>query len=168
MRQTAVTNVIDAPRELVFDYLADIANHAEFTDHFVKDFRLERLESRGVGAAARFRLTSPVLSPLGLDVWTELVVAELERPHRIQLNGRAGRIGRVAVDVVYRLTLEDPGMTRVDLVLTSNPTAAPDRLREMLGGRLWLTFQCRRALKRLKLILEQGQPSTHAVGVAAG
>jgi hypothetical protein len=155
MRQT-VTNVIDAPRERVFDYLADIANHAEFTDHFMKDFRLERLEPRGVGAAARFRLTAPVLSHLGLDVWTELVMAELESPHRIQLNGRAGRIGRVAVDVAYRLTQEDPGMTGVELTFASNPTAPPDRLREMLGGRLWLMLQCRRALKRLKLILEEG------------
>jgi uncharacterized protein YndB with AHSA1/START domain len=168
MRQTTVTNVIDAPRERVFDYLADIANHAEFTAHFIKDFRLERLESRGVGAAARFRLTSPVLSPLGLDVWTELVMAELERPHRVGLTGSAGRIGRVAVDVVYRLTRQDPGMTRLELTITSNPKAAPDRLREMLGGRLWLTFQCRRALRRLKLILEQGEPSAHAVSVAAG
>jgi uncharacterized protein YndB with AHSA1/START domain len=167
MRQT-VTNVIDAPRERVFDYLADIANHAEFTDHFTKDFRLERLESRGIGAAARFRLSSPVLSPFGLDVWTELVVAALERPHRIHLNGRAGRIGRVPVDVVYTLTREDPGMTRVELTITSKPTAAPDRLREMLGGRLWLTSQCRRALKQLKLILEQGEPSAQAVRVAAG
>jgi hypothetical protein len=59
-------------------------------------------------------------------------------------------------------------MTRVELTITSKPTAAPDRLREMLGGRLWLTSQCRRALKRLKLILEQGEPSAQAVRVAAG
>jgi hypothetical protein len=168
MRRTTVTSSIDAPRERVFDYLADIANHAEFTEHFMKDFRLERLDSRGVGAAARFRLTSPVLSPLGFDVWTELVLAELERPHRIQMNGRAGRIGRVEVDVVYTLTNQDPGMTRVELTFSSKPVAVPDHLREVLGGRLWLTFQCRRALRRLKLILEEGEPSVHAAGVAAG
>jgi hypothetical protein len=168
MRPVTVTNTIDAPREGVFDYLADIANHAEFTEHFIKDFRLERLDSRGVGAAARFRLTSPVLSPLGLDVWTELVLVELERPHKVRMDGRAGRIGRVKVDVVYTLTNQDPGMTRVELTFSSEPVAAPDRLREMLGGRLWLTFKCRRALRRLKLILEEGEPSTHAVRVAAG
>jgi uncharacterized protein YndB with AHSA1/START domain len=167
MRPLTVTNTIDAPRERVFEYLADIANHAEFTDHFMKDFRLERLESRGVGAAARFRLLSPS-SLLGFDVWVELVLAELERPHRIVMNGRAGRIGRVPVSVLYRLTPQDPGMTRIELTFSSEPTKAADRLREFLGGRLWLTLQCRRALRRLKLILEEGEPSAHAVRVAAG
>ena len=168
MRPATVTSTIDAPRERVFDYLADIANHAEFTDHFMKDFRLERLDSRGVGAAARFRLTSPALSPLGLDVWTELILAELERPHLVRMAGRAGRIGRVEVSAVYRLTRQDPGMTRVELTVSSDPAAITDRLREALGGRLWLTFQCRRALRRLKQVLEENQPSTHAVRVAAG
>jgi uncharacterized protein YndB with AHSA1/START domain len=162
MRPATVTSTIDAPREHVFDYLADIANHAGFTEHFIKDFRLERLNSRGVGAAARFRLTSPILSPLGLDVWTELVLTELERPHRIQMSGHAGRIGRVAVGVLYRLTPQDPGMTRLELIFSSAPVTASDRLREALGGRLWLTFQCRRALRRLKLLLEEGQPTAHA------
>ena len=40
---SAVT--IDRPREEVFDYLADIANHPEFTDHYLKDWRLTREES---------------------------------------------------------------------------------------------------------------------------
>jgi uncharacterized protein YndB with AHSA1/START domain len=168
MGHVTATSTIDASRERVFDYLADIANHAEFTGHFMKDFRLERLESRGIGAAARFRLSSPALSPLGLDVWTELVLAELERPHRILMTGRAGRIGRVEVSAQYRLTPQDPGMTRVELAISSAPVAASDRLRELLGGRLWLALQCRRALRSLKLILEEGEPSAHAVGVAAG
>jgi uncharacterized protein YndB with AHSA1/START domain len=168
MRPTTVTSTIDAPRERVFDYLADIANHAEFTDHFMKDFRLERLDSRGVGAAARFRLTSPMSSLVGLDVWAEFVITELERPHLIRMDGRAGRIGRIVISGSYRLTPQDPGMTRVDLRFSSEPVAPADRLRELLGGRPWLTFQCRRALRRLKLILEEGEPSAHAVRVAAG
>lgn len=163
MRPTTATSTIDAPRERVFDYLADIANHAEFTDHFMKDFRLERLDSRGVGAAARFRLSS-----IGPDVWAELVISELERPFRIELEGRAGRIGRVPIKAAYRLIGEDPSMTRVELTFSSEPVVAPDRLREMLGGRLWLQYECRRALRRLKMILEQGEPSAHAVRVAAG
>jgi uncharacterized protein YndB with AHSA1/START domain len=168
MRPATVTSTIDAPRERVFDYLADVANHAAFTEHFIKDYRLTRLDSRGVGAAARFRLTSPVLSPFGLDVWAELVLAELERPHRIDMTGRAGRIGRVPVTVRYRLTNQDPEMTRVELTFASEPKAMTDRLRELLGGRLWLTFKCRRALRKLKLILEEGEPATDSVRVAAG
>jgi hypothetical protein len=167
MRPATVTSVVDVPRELVFDYLGNIANHVEFTDHFMKDFRLTRQDSRGVGAGARFRLAAPIPS-VGLDVWAELVLAELERPHRIAMEGRAGRIGRVPVEVQYRLTPEDPGMTRVELTFSTAPSAGADRLRELLGGRLWLTLKCRRALRRLRQILEEGEPSTHAVRVAAG
>ena len=40
---------IDRPREEVFDYLADIANHPEFTDHYLMDWRLTRVDSYGRG-----------------------------------------------------------------------------------------------------------------------
>ena len=46
---------IDRPREEVFAYLADIANHPEFTDHYLKDWRLTREESEGRGAGARYK-----------------------------------------------------------------------------------------------------------------
>jgi uncharacterized membrane protein len=36
---------IDAPRESVYALLCDLANRPAFTDHFVSDYRLERLES---------------------------------------------------------------------------------------------------------------------------
>ena len=49
------TITIGRPREEVFDYLADIANHPEFCDHYLKDWRLTRVDSVGRGAGARFR-----------------------------------------------------------------------------------------------------------------
>src|SRR5207249_364279 len=116
MRPVGVSCVIDVPRERVFDYLSDIANHAEFTDHFVKDFRIERLDSRGVGAAARFRLL------LGLgSIWCEAVLTELERPYSIVAEGRAGRLGRIVVRTQYKLTPHDRGMTRVELTFSLVP-----------------------------------------------
>src|SRR4030081_1894766 len=51
-----VSTVITAPRERVFDYLQDIANHSEFTDHYLVDWHLTRIDSVGRGAGARFRL----------------------------------------------------------------------------------------------------------------
>ena len=48
--------VIDRPREEVFEYLADIANHPEFSDHYLKEWRLTRVESvrpRGRARASR-------------------------------------------------------------------------------------------------------------------
>jgi uncharacterized protein YndB with AHSA1/START domain len=162
MRPFTVGITIDAPRERVFDYLADIANHAEFSDHYLKDFRLERLQSRGVGAAARFRIS------FGSSLWGEVVIAELERPYRIVLEGEAGRLGRVKTRVVYTLTPHGRGMTEVEYELSSAPATKADALRDALGGRIWLKLQSRRALRRLARALEEGMQSAHAAGVAAG
>ena len=54
-----VSSTISKPREEVFEYLADIANHPEFTDHYLVDWRLTREESYGTGAGARFRMKAP-------------------------------------------------------------------------------------------------------------
>jgi uncharacterized protein YndB with AHSA1/START domain len=153
---------IDAPRERVFDYLADIANHVEFSDHYLKDFRLERLDSSGVGASASFKLA------FGSSLWGDVVIAELERPHRIVLEGQIGRIGRVKTQAVYTLTPYGQDMTQLDYQVSSTPAKMTDRLRTALGGRTWLKLQSRKALRRLARVLEEGQPTTHAARVAAG
>jgi uncharacterized protein YndB with AHSA1/START domain len=162
MRRLSCSVTIDAPREQVFDYLTDISNHVEFSDHYLKDFRLERLESRGVGAAASFRI------PFGKSLWGEIVIAELERPHRIVLEGQTGRLGRVKTHAVYTLTPYGQNMTRVEYELSSTPATRTDDLRAVFGGRTWLKLQSRKALRRLARIIEEGQPSTHAARVAAG
>ena len=41
---------IARPREEVFEYLADIANHAAFNDHFMVDWRLTREDTYAYGA----------------------------------------------------------------------------------------------------------------------
>jgi uncharacterized protein YndB with AHSA1/START domain len=51
-----VSIIVGAPRERVFDYLRDIANHPEFTDHYLVDWHLTRIDSVGLGAGARFRV----------------------------------------------------------------------------------------------------------------
>jgi uncharacterized protein YndB with AHSA1/START domain len=160
MRPFTVGITIDAPRERVFDYLADIANHAEFSDHYLKDFRLERLDSRGVGAAAAFRIS------FGSSLWGEMVITELEPPYRIVLEGQTGRLGRVKTRAVYTLT--GRGMTEVEYELSSTPATKVDQLRDALGGRAWLKLQSRRALRRLARALEEDRPAAHAAGVAAG
>jgi uncharacterized protein YndB with AHSA1/START domain len=172
VRPVTVTTTIDAPRERVFDYLSDLANYVEFTDHFLKDFRLARLDSRGVGAAASFRIESalarlPMATPLA-SPWAEVVVTEVEPPYRLAIEGQAGRIGRVVLTAALVLTPHDHGMTRVDVTFSSVPATRIDRLRESLGARPWLTYQLKRALRRLKLVLEAGEPSAHAVRVAPG
>jgi hypothetical protein len=59
-------------------------------------------------------------------------------------------------------------MSHLELTFSSDPAAPGDRLREALGARPWLRRQWRKALGRLKQVLEEGEPSEHAVRVAAG
>lgn len=162
MRPIRLSATVDSPRERVFDYLADIANHVEFRDHYLKDFRLERAESRGIGAAASFRVA------FGSSLWGEIVIAGLERPYRLLLTGQTGRLGRVKIGSRYTLTSSGQDMTRVEYEVSTTSPAVTDRLREALGGRAWLMRQSRKALRRLAQVLEEGEPSSHAARVAAG
>ena len=163
MRTITVTRTVDAPREQVFGYLSDIANHAEFSDHYLHDFRLERLQSRGIGASASYRLDFP----LGRQ-WGDAAITGLEAPHRVVLEGSTGRIGRTRTRAEFRLTPADHGMTRVEYRFETEPGTPFDRLKESLGLRGWLRRAARRALGRLAHVLEEGQPSAHAVRPAAG
>jgi uncharacterized protein YndB with AHSA1/START domain len=163
MRAITVSRSVDAPREQVFRYLSDIANHAEFSDHYLHDFRLERLDSRGVGASASYRLDFP----LGRQ-WGDAAITTLESPHRVVLEGRAGRIGRIQTRAEYLLTPADHDMTRVEYRFETESEQPLDRLRETLGLRGWLRRAARRALGRLAHVLEEGEPSAHAARPAAG
>jgi uncharacterized protein YndB with AHSA1/START domain len=163
MRPISISTTVDAPRELVFEYLSDVANHAEFTDHYLDDFRLGRLESSGVGASASYRIGFP----LGAT-WGDSVIAELDRPHLIRLEGQMGRIGRIKTEATYRLTQAGRDMTRVEYTFRSTPSNSADRMKEWLGFRAWLASKSRRALKHLGEALEQGRSPTRAATVAAG
>ena len=87
----SVEITIARPREEVFEYLADIANHAEFNDHFMVDWRLTREDTYGYGAGARFRLKMP----FNRFPWGDMTVIEVERPRRIS-RGRARRASSTA------------------------------------------------------------------------
>jgi hypothetical protein len=162
MRPFTCSATIDASRERVFAFLEDIANHVEFSDHYLKDFRLERIEPRGVGASASFRIA------FGRSLWGDIAIAGLERPYRIALEGAAGRLGRVRVHATYTLTSFGQDMTRVEYTLSTTPARRTSELRLLFGGRPWLKLQSRKALRRLAKLLEEGNPRAHPVGVAPG
>ena len=162
----SVSVVISAPREAVFDYLADIANHAEFTDHFLVDWHLTRLDSVGVGAGARFR----VKAPLNRFPWADATFAEVERPHRIVEVGRAGKYNRVRTLGVYELDPVGHGSTRVRFTFQTVPATLSDEILESFGARSFLRRKNERALRRLRDIME-GQvpvPRGRRVTVAGG
>jgi uncharacterized protein YndB with AHSA1/START domain len=159
-----VSIVVSAPREQVFDYLQDIANHSEFTDHYLVDWHLTRIDSVGLGAGARFRLKAP-----GVRFnWADVTFVEVERPQRIVEAGRAGKYNRIRTLGVYELQPAALGATRVQFTLQTVPVTLSDRLMESLGARSWTRRKSARAMRRLRAILEQGEARGRRVTVAAG
>jgi uncharacterized protein YndB with AHSA1/START domain len=147
-----VSIVVARPIEEVFSYLLDIANHPEFTDHYLDDWHLTRTDSVGQGAGARFR----VKAPLQRFSWMGLSIVEVDEPRRIVESGSGGKFNRVQMQAVYSLESSEGGRTRVALSTTTQPVTASDRMLERFGGRLWLRRQNTKALDRLRAILESG------------
>lgn len=165
MEPLTVETLVDAPREEVFDFVADLANAPSYLDHFVRDFRLQRLEPTGVGAGARFKTNAP------LDVlarWVELVIDDLDRPHRIQLRGRTGRLGRVPCAAAWELSDPAGGLTEVSLTIRTQPTKLADRLREGPGSRWLARHRIEQALRRLRDVVEAGGAGISPVATAGG
>jgi uncharacterized protein YndB with AHSA1/START domain len=160
----SVSIVVSAPREQVFDYLQDIANHAEFTDHYLVDWHLTRIDSVGRGAGARFR----VKAPGNRFSWADVTFSEVERPHRIVEVGRTGKDNRIRTLGVYELAPAAAGATRVRFTLQTIPAKLSDRLMEGLGGRGWLRRKNNRAMHRLRGILEGSEARGRRVTVAGG
>lgn len=148
-----VSTTIAKPREEVFEYLADIANHAEFTDHYRVDWHLLREDPYGTGAGARFR----VKAPLNRFSWADSTLAEVTPPYKIVERGRSGKFNRIRMLATYTLSPGAAGTTRVEYTLESVPVMLSDRLMETLGGRAWFRRQSAKAMRRLRSILEEGR-----------
>jgi uncharacterized protein YndB with AHSA1/START domain len=159
-----VSIVVSAPRERVFDYLQDIANHSEFTDHYLVDWHLTRVDSVGRGAGARFR----VKAPGSRYSWADVTFTEVDRPHRIVEVGRTGKDNRIRTLGVYDLAPGAAGTTRVRFTLETIPATLADRLIEGLGARAWTRRKNGRAMRRLRTIMERGEGRGARVTVAAG
>ena len=152
MDPVSVSIVIGRPREEIFDYLADIANHPEFVDHFIDDFHLTREDSVGRGAGARFH----VKAPFQRFSWMGVQFIEVDRPWRIVEAGRGGKYNRIRSLATYSLEPGPDGTTRVELTFETVPATPTDRIMELVGARSWTRRQHARALRRLRSILEEG------------
>jgi uncharacterized protein YndB with AHSA1/START domain len=164
MDPVTVSILVDAPRERVFDYLQDIANHPEFTDHYLVDWHLTRENSVGLGAGARFRMTVPG----NRFSWGDMTFVEVDHPHRIVEVGRTGKGNRIRTLGVYELSQGAGGGTRVRFTLETQPSTLSDRLLESFGARGWVRRQNRKAMRRLRSIVERGEGRGRRVTVAGG
>jgi len=148
-----VATTIAKPREHVFEYLADIANHPEFTDHYLVDWHLTRIDSYGTGAGARFRIKAP----LNRFSWADVTFVELQPPFRIIERGRGGKYNRIKMLGSYTLSPGPSGTTKVQYTLETVPSQLSDKLLETLGGRSRRRRQAAKAMRRLRSILEENR-----------
>ncbi len=163
MEPVSVDVTIDLPREEVFEYLADIANHPEFMDHFTSEWRLTQVDSYGPGAGARFHIDTR----FNRFSWADISFVDVRPPFRILGVGRGGKYNRIRIVSIYTLEPAGGHGTRVTLTTESEPRLPSDRMIEAFArGRIRRSQ--RKALKRLRSILEEGRERGRRGTIAAG
>lgn len=154
---------IDVPRERVFAAIADLALRPAFTDHFLSDFHLTRIDSSGLGAGARFRAQAPLRSP-----WMDTTIVELDEPYRIVERGQGGRVNRIPTHTGWELK-EGPGsLTSVRLSFWTEPAALDRGLELISAGSVWQERGWREALRRLRDALEGDALGAERIAIAGG
>ncbi len=155
---------IDVPRERVFETIGDLALRPSFTDHFLSEYHLTRIESTGIGAGARFRVEAPLRS-----VWMDTTIVELEEPYRIVERGHGGRVNRIRANTVWELTEAPGSLTAVRMSHWTEPRNPIDRGLELLtAASVWQERGWREALQRLRDGLESGAWDGERIAVAGG
>ncbi|HEX6390078.1 MAG TPA: SRPBCC family protein, partial [Solirubrobacteraceae bacterium] len=121
-------------------------------------------DSYGRGAGARFK----VRQRLNRFPWRDAAFVDVERPRRILVAGRAGKLGRIKV--VSEWTLEPAhGGTRVSFTTESVPVTPAEKLLDVIWGtRRTTKRRAKRALQRLAAILEEGAERGTRATIAGG
>jgi uncharacterized protein YndB with AHSA1/START domain len=155
---------IDVPRQRAFEAIADLSLRPAFTDHFLADFHLTRIEPTGVGAGARFRIA---VRPR--RVWMDTTIVEVKSPHRLVEHGRGGRANRIPSTTLWELTEGPGGLTKVRVSFWTEPANPVDRGLELLSaGSIPYERRWREALRRLRELLESGELDRERLAVAGG
>jgi hypothetical protein len=152
MRPVRASITIDRPIGEIFDYLLDIGSRPEFAPDLFLDFRLTRIESHGIGAGARFRLSKKLR-----DRYAGTTIVEAKPFELIREEGSTGRAGRVPLVIEYTFEELPGGATKVQVAVQTHPLNPVDQLREF-GLRRHVRRRLPRALRRLRDILE-GSPN---------
>jgi hypothetical protein len=125
----AAEELVPAPRERVFAFLADLETHWELADRFVEVLHLEGPPGASTGGRVRMR------GPLGLRRTAHTRVELAEAPGLLCGTARVG--SRTLARVRWEL-YEIDGATRVRLSAHIKAASAVDRLALALGGRDWM------------------------------
>jgi hypothetical protein len=155
---------LDVPREVAYEFVADLGNRPAFTDHFISDLHLYRLESTGVGAGARYRIFAPPQA-----VWVDTTITALSPPQRISERGRGGRSNRIPTATEWEFLEGSGPLITARVTYWTRPIHPLDRAKEVLGGAsIWYERDLKVAMRRLRDLLESPGRVEPRVGVAGG
>ena len=110
MKPVTVSVEVPQPPEEVFEYLAVLANHEAFLDHFLVDWKFSG-PRRGVWAKAEARASAPMSQD-----WTDFEIVEAEEPALIVEEG-VGLKGKRRTRGTYRLRGLSDGGTEISFEL---------------------------------------------------
>ena len=109
-------------REAAFELISDLGRRPNFTDHFLTGFHLTRIDARGEGAGARFRVKAPLRSP-----WEDTTIVALDEPFKIEERGLGGRSNRIPNRTVWEI---EPGQAGMTLLRVTHWTDADESRRQ--------------------------------------
>jgi carbon monoxide dehydrogenase subunit G len=156
---------IQRPREEVFAYLSDIANHKRFLDGRLTDWHLTREDSIGLGAGVRVR--AKLL--LNRFSYYDVTFTEVEPPYRIAMVGRGGKYDRTLV--LGEITIRDEGAhgSQVTWTIETETTLPSDQIMEVVAGQRGVAKRAlKKGLERLRAILDDGAEGAAPVSIAGG
>lgn len=156
---------IARPREEVFAYLSDIANHKRFLDGRLTDWHLTREDSIGLGAGVRVRAKLR----MNRFAYYDVTFTEMEPPFRMAMVGRGGKYDRALV--LGEINLRDEGGhgCEVSWTLETETQLPSDQIMEAVGGQRGVAKRAlKKGLDRLRAILEDGAEGAPPVTIAGG
>ncbi|HTU15749.1 MAG TPA: SRPBCC family protein [Solirubrobacterales bacterium] len=152
---------IDAPREQIFEYLMDIATRPDLYGDSISNFRLLRLESRGIGAGARFQFKRR-------DTWADTSIVAAESPRRISERGTTGKLNRTKTGTEWEIAESPGGVSTVRVSYWTEPTGMAKMFDRMKGGAGWYGRLVKRVASELRDRVEHERTDVVPVGVAGG
>jgi len=152
---------IDAPREVIYEYLLDIATRPKIFGNSISEFRLLRLDTRGVGAGARFRFKRR-------SAWVDTTIFAVDPPRRISERGATGRLNRNITGTEWEITEATNGVSVVRLTYWVDPHGFYRHFHRLTGGSRWYGRQLRHAVRRLRDMVEAERMESDDITVAGG
>lgn len=142
MKPVTVSTEVPKPREQVYEYLEVLANHEQFTDHFMVDWELSG-PKRGVGAKANVRVKATAEKD-----WTDIEIVEADAGQRLVEETIGGPGASRRTRGTYRLESLPDGGTRISFELEMLSMSRGERLMGPIN-RAYLKRVNKKAMNRL-------------------